>query len=141
MKRLGPQLAFAVGGPPLTIRLVNGKGEPENEVKIDTGEITLGQRDRVSYAGIATAKDAKALGWALQDCGFFKDHGVLVYLSKNGGPPEVSFVLGNEAWNNPQIVAGLEQIGRKIAASVGGPPLKVNLVDANLQVRKQLSID
>jgi rhomboid protease GluP len=141
MKYIGPQLASSAGGTPFTIRLLNNKGELKNEVKIETTQVAIGTRDRVSYSGQATAEDAAALARALQACGFFKGLGSLVFLAKDSAGPEVSFYMSDGSWNDPHAVAYLQDVSRKIAPSVGGPPLKVYLIDSGRQTRKELAIE
>jgi rhomboid protease GluP len=141
MKVIGPQLASAAGGPPFTIRLLDSKGELKSEVKIETTEVAAGTRDRVSYSGQATPEDAAALVKALQACGFFKGLGSLVFLAKDSAGPEVSFYMSDGSWNDPRAVAYLQDVSRRIARSVGGPPLKVHLIDSGRQTRKELAIE
>jgi len=141
MKSIGPQLASAAGETPFTIRLLNSKGELKSEVKIETTEVTAGTRDRVSYSGQATAADAAALVKALQACGFFKGLGSLVFLAKDRSGPEVSFYMSDGSWNDPRAIAYLQHVSRKIAPSVGGPPLKVHLIDSGRQTRMELPIE
>ena len=141
MKFIGPQLASAAGETPFTIRLLNSKGELKSEVKVETTEVAAGTRDRVSYSGQATATDAAALVKALQSCGFFKGLGSLVFLTKDSAGPEVSFYMSDGSWNDPRAVAYLRDVSRKIAVSVGGPPLKVHLIDSGRQERMELAIE
>ena len=141
MKFIGPEIASAAGGLPFTIRLLNGKGELRHEVKIDSAAVLVGKRDRIVYSGQATADDARALGAALQQEGFLKDFGITVYLTKSAGPPEISFVVGPDAWDNPKMSAFLEGIVRKVASSIGGLPIKVDLIDGDKTLRKQLTVE
>jgi rhomboid protease GluP len=140
MKSAGPEIASAAGGLPFSFRLLNGKGELKKEISIDTTAVLVGKRDRVSYSGHATADDARALGRALQSSGFFKDIGMTVYLVKSAGPPEISFVVGPGS-GNPTLNPYLEGIARKIASSVGGLPMKVDLIDVNRTLIKQFTIE
>lgn len=141
IESIGPQLAYALGGPPLTIRLLNSKGETRKVIRIDTAEVVVGTRDRVSYSGTATAGDALALGQALRSCGFFRDLGTLVFLSKGPGGPELSYSMNNGSWDNPKAISFLENVSRRVAPSVGGPPMKVHLMDSTHQTRKELVIE
>jgi hypothetical protein len=140
VKFIGPELASAAGGLPFSIRLLNSKGELKSEVNIETTEVAIGPRDRVSYSGQATPEDAAALGKALEACGFFKGLGSLVFLKNDRVGPEISFYMSDGSWNDPRAVAYLREISRKIAPSVGGPPLKIHLIDSGRQTRKELEI-
>jgi len=52
----------------------------------------------------------------------------------------VSFVLSQGAWNRPDAISNFGEIGRRIAASVGGFPFKVRLVDEKLAVQRDLAV-
>jgi rhomboid protease GluP len=140
LRTISPQLAYAAGGPPLTIRLLDGVGDVRNEVKFDASEVLVGSLDAVTYSGEATAQQARALGSALEASGFFKDRGATVNLVNNGDGPEVSFYLRDGASGNPQMGAAFAVIGKKIAPAVGGPPLTVHLVDNSRQATKDIEI-
>ena len=137
---IGPQLASAAGGVPFAIRLVDAQGDLKKEIGIHTTEVALGARDRVSYSGEATAKDATALANALRTAGFFKNLGALVFLSRQNNRPQISFFMSEGSWNDPRSVSYLEDISRRVAPALGGPPLDVRLIDKNLQTRRELPI-
>ena len=103
--------------------------------------MAAGTRDRVSYSERATAEDAAALAKSLQSCGFFKGLGSLVFLTRDSTGPEVSFYMSAGSWNDSRTVAYLQDVGRKIAPSVGGPPLKIHLIDSGHQTRRELVIE
>jgi len=103
-------------------------------------KVILGRNDEVYYYRRATAEDALALGHALQQIGFLNDRGTSVLLWKGSGTAIVSFVLDAGAWDHADTISNFAEIGRRIAASVGGFPLQVRLVDAERVVRKQLTV-
>jgi hypothetical protein len=103
-------------------------------------KVIIGSRDEVYCYRRATDEDARALGQALKNIGFFNDRGTSVLLWKGGGPTVVSFVLDNGAWDHPHAISNFAEIGRRIALSVGGFPLQVRLVDAGRTIRKQLTV-
>ena len=103
-------------------------------------KVTIGANDEVYYSRAATQADALALGHALQNTGFFAGRGASVLLSKGGGGTVVSFVLNEGAWNHAEGVAGFEEIGRRIATSIGGFPIRIHLVDSRWNVRKSLAV-
>jgi hypothetical protein len=86
-----------------------------------------------------TVADAKALGLALRSAGYFKDKGGEVALSKGPGGAIVSFPGGGQ-WNGPDAVYGFEDIGRRIAPSVGGFPITVRLMDARDRVQRSIAV-
>jgi hypothetical protein len=137
---IGPVIATTVGGPPLSIRLLDDKGELKKEIKIDKGAVLVGVRDRVTYSGQATQKDAISLGKALQAYGFFKNRGAQVSLVKGQGGSEVSFYFNKVTPDDPKSVAYLQTLGHQIAPAVGGPPLKIHAIDSNGEIREDLSI-
>ena len=141
IKTIGPQLASAAGGTPLTIRLLNAKGDWRNEVKIEDATVLIGTLDVVEYSGQPSMQDARALGDSLRSAGFFQDRGMTVRLNKSGSSPELSFYLEDSGWDNPRIVKGYEILGRKIAPIVGGPPLTIHLIDNVREAKKDLVID
>jgi hypothetical protein len=108
--------------------------------KPSISKVIIGTKDEVYYSRGATMQDATVLGHALQDTGFFGDRGTSVMLSKNTGGPVVSFVLNKDAWDKEGTDATFEEIGRRIATSIGGFPIQVHLVDSEWAVRKSLLV-
>ena len=102
-------------------------------------KIQIGTKDEVYYSGSATGQDAKTLGEALKTSGFLRDRGVTVFLSKGTAGTVVSFVVKEGTWNNPQSVANFEEIGRQIAPSVGGFPIRVRLMNSQKDVKKEVT--
>ena len=100
--------------------------------------VVIGKTDAVYYSRLATAEDAEALGRSLQNVGFFQDRGTSVLLSKNKRVATISFVVNDGAWNHADTVASFEEIGRRIAPSVGGFPIEIRLVDGEWPVQKSL---
>jgi hypothetical protein len=103
-------------------------------------KVFVGSNDQVYYSHAATMQEATTLGHALQQTGFFSDRGTSVMLTKNKGVTTVSFVLNNGAWNQPETVSSFEEIGRRVAGSVGGFPIRVHLADARWVVHKSLDV-
>jgi hypothetical protein len=102
--------------------------------------ITIGTKDDISYSGSATKSDAQALGNALKEIGYLKDRGVSVSLAKGKDGTIVSFVVKQGAWNDPDIVSQFEEIGREIAPSVGGFPIRVRLLNSDREVQKESAV-
>ncbi len=139
LRILGPQVASAAGGPPLTIRLLNGQGQLRNEARIDASDVAFGL-DHVQFSGQATEQQARELGAALQAQHFFSGGGTVVLLSKSPAGTSVSFTLQQGAWDKPGVIKEVQALGRKIAPSLGGLPLKVEIIDDNFITRKELLI-
>ena len=136
----GVDVAPLVGGPPIKMLLLTDLGDVKRTIWIDIHEATIGSRDKVWYSGTATAKDAAALGAALQSYGLFRDEGGRVMLAKGPAGTELSFTVGNQAWGNPKLAAGFAALAQRLAGSVGGLPIKVHLLDATLRVRETLVV-
>jgi hypothetical protein len=103
-------------------------------------KVTIGAKDEVYYSGSATENDAKAVGDKLKQMGYFTDRGFTVFLSKDKGDTVVSFVVKEDAWNKPKMIAGFDEIGREIAPSIGGFPIKVRLVDSSRETKKEVTV-
>jgi hypothetical protein len=137
-EELGREAAPAVGGYPINVRLVN----KEQDVKAEeiVGREAFGQKDEIFYMGSATATEADALGTALQSSGFFGKQGASVMLMKNLGVTTISFVVGEGIWDQADKVAAFETIVRAHAGTVGGLPINLRLMNANVEVKKEATV-
>jgi hypothetical protein len=109
-------------------------------LKISTTKVIIGTKDEVRYSGTATKEQALALGAALKTSGYFTDKGVTVVLNKGEAGTIISFVVQPAGWTEWGKVAAFEQMGRDMAPSVGGLPLKVRLVDDDLKMKKEMDV-
>ncbi len=132
-EEIGREIAPAVGGFPMRVRLLNTDRDVEKESVV--GKVPFG-KDSVYYAGTAGEKDGKALGKALTSAGFFENHGADVFLAKHSDGVALSFVVGRAVWDNPALVGQFENIAREAAPSVGGLPIKLRLVNTSLEAKK-----
>jgi hypothetical protein len=132
-------LAFGVGAV-LVATIATWTVQTLRKPKPEMQKVIVGSNDQVYYARGATMQDATTLGHALQSTGFFNDQGTSVMFTRTRGIPIVSFVLNEGGWDNPAAVAAFEEIGRRIATSVGGFPIQVHLTDAAWNIRKSLVI-
>jgi hypothetical protein len=105
----------------------------------DRVKVVIGSRDAVYCSHGATVADAKALGLALRSAGYFDDTGAEASLSKGPGGAVVSFSAGGQ-WAGPDRVYAFEDLGRRIAPSVGGFPIKVRLTDAHGGVQREITV-
>ena len=133
-EEIGREVAPAVGGFPLRVRLTNKSHEVEKESIV--GKATFTGVDNIYYLGKATEAQAQALGQSFHSIGFFKGKGVDVFLSKHSDGTVLSFVVGNGAWDDPAIVGSFEKIVRQAAPAVGSLPVRLRLVDTSLEVKK-----
>lgn len=133
-EEVGREVAPSVGGFPIRVRLISATREIKQESTV--GKAAFPGKDTVYYFGTAKESDATALGKALKSAGFFQGRGADVFLSKHSDGTALSFVVGQGAWDNPALVGDFEKIVRQTAASVGGLPVKLSLVDSSLDVKK-----
>ena len=135
---MGQHLAPKVGGFPLRVRMMDKR----RQVKADSvvGKAAFGNDD-VFYFGAASAAEALQLGKALKSANFFQDKGADVFLLKHSHGTALSFVLGNGAWNDPAVLGKFEQIARKVAPVVGGLPIKLRLMNPNLETKKEEAVN
>ena len=136
-KTLSIVLACAAGVALIAVAVIWGTRSPTPQT---LPKVVVGTRDEIYYSHAATKEDAVALGQALQATGFLNDRGTTVLLSKGTAGTIVSFALNEGAWDRADTVLSFEEIGRRIANSVGGFPLKVRLIDAARSVHKELNI-
>jgi len=62
-----------------------------------------------------------------------------VVLSKDGGTA-ISFVVGDGVWERPDAVAGFERLTRRVAASAGGLPVKLMLLNSKMETEKEVAL-
>ncbi|GAC1417875.1 MAG: hypothetical protein NVSMB62_09090 [Acidobacteriaceae bacterium] len=139
---VGPEMASAVGGPPLMIRLLNSKGEPQRTFVVKAGEVIVGAHDKVVYSGFATAGQAAQLGAALTAAHFLHDQGSIVVLGRDSAsaPPQVALFTVDGAWDNLQAMGELEAMVRAAAPTIGGLPVVVHVLDPKGQLRREITV-
>lgn len=128
-----------VGGLPVKLQLMNSKLEVKRESAVHPN-LKVGANDELTYSGTATEQEAKALAEQLKSIGYLQDHGTTVLLSKGTGGTVVSFVVQDGAWSNEDTVANFAEIGHSVAASVGGAPIKVRMLNTQLKKQKEIPI-
>jgi hypothetical protein len=97
--------------------------------------------DEVYYSGEATEEDARKLARVLQDIGFFGADGVSVKIEASSGQYEVSFVLVENAWEDPEMADEFRGIGRILAEAGFPTPLTIQLCDDFFAPQETLVID
>jgi membrane associated rhomboid family serine protease len=134
---------------------------PEQQLTIRvvaSPRITVGNGDMVFYDGKATRADAERLGLALVKARYFTKPGAAVFLSRDDGGPTVALLTGDKdpgrpgngsapairltplSWDDPHYLAGLQTTGTRIAPSLGGPPLRVQLLSRDGVLEKTVQI-
>jgi hypothetical protein len=102
--------------------------------------VAIGTKDNILISGSATKQDALSLGQALKQAEYFKDNGATVLLDKTASGTAVSFVVHEGIWDRPEMVSAFEEIGREIAPSIGGLPIKLRLADSSKNIRKEVNV-
>ena len=103
-------------------------------------KVIVGTKDEIDYYHAATREDAQALGRILQAIGFLNNRGSTVLLSKGIDGTRVTFVLDKGGWDHPATIYSFEEIGRRIAPSIGGYPIQVRLIDWTRNLHKELTV-
>jgi hypothetical protein len=98
-----------------------------------TTRITVG-RGYLYYALPISAAEADAVGRALTQAGYFNEaRDSTLMLSREGGTPQLRYVIDPQAANDPGVVAEFEEVSAGIANSIfEGHPLLMRLCDAEL---------
>jgi len=135
MSRIAPQWVGLGVGIALVATIVGGEILLRSSPKV-----TIGKNDEVYYYRRATKEDALALGQALQRIGFFTERGTSVLLWMGGGPTVVSIGMNDGAWDHPHVISNFTEIGRRIATTVGGFPIQMQLIDAARNVHRKMTV-
>jgi hypothetical protein len=136
-EELGRRIATPIGGFPIQIHLVDSVWTVHKSLGV--GKVTIGARDVMYYLGSATEDDAQALGKALRDAGYLADLGVTVVVSKGDGAA-IGFVVGEGVWDRRDAVAGFGRLGRRVAGSIGGLPIQVRLLNAEMETKAETAV-
>ena len=136
-EEIGRRVAASIGGFPIQVHLVDSAWTVRKSVEV--GKAIIGARDAIYYFGSATEGDAQALGRALRDAGYLADLGVSVVVSKGDGAV-IGFVVGDRVWERPEAVAGFERLARRVAPSIGGLPIRVKLLNAEMETKKEMAV-
>jgi hypothetical protein len=136
-EEIGRHVATSIGGFPIQVHLVDAAWTVRKSLTV--GKTAIGSKDAVYYFGSATEADAKALGQALRDAGYLQDLGVSVAVSKDDGTA-IEFVVSDGVWDRPAAVAAFENLARKVAGSIGGLPVQLRLLNAQMETRKEAKV-
>ena len=133
-EEIGREIAPAIGGFPIQLRLMNSAEETKKQIII--GKVIVGTKDAIYYYGSATESEANALGQSLKSAGFFRDSGLSIFLSRGDDGPAIAFVVEDGAWDMPIRVAAFETLVRQCASTVGGLPIQLRFVTSSLELKK-----
>ena len=133
-EEIGREVAPAVGGFPVKVRLLNSAQETKKELTV--GKVIIGTKDELYYYGSATEAEAQSLGRSLKSQGFFIDRGLSMFLSKGDDGTAITFVVEEGAWDVPNKVAAFEVLVRQSASTVGGLPIQLRFVNSRVELKK-----
>ena len=138
-EEIGREVAPAIGGYPIQVRLMNSTQEIKKQLTI--GKVIVGAKDETYYYGSATESEANALGQSLKSAGFFRDSGLSIFLSKGDDGTAITFVVEEGAWNMPERVAAFEALVRQSAPAVGGLPIQLRFVNTRVELQKAETVN
>ena len=133
-EEVGREMAPLLGGYPIRVRLLDTARDLKKEVVV--GRAAFPGNDDVFYQGGVTQAQAQGVGEALKAADFFEGNGVDVFVAKDGGSASISFVTNSKAWNDPEMLSDFEKLTRTVAPALGGLPVRLQLVDNTLVVKK-----
>lgn len=136
-EQIGRHLAPVLGGFPIQVRLTDSGWGVQKSLTV--GKLLLGPRDSIYYFGSATENDAKALGQALRSAGYLRDLGVSVVISKDP-ITGIGFVVNEGVWLDRNSVAAFANLARQVAASVGGLPVYLRLLNEQMEVETEVPV-
>jgi len=113
--------------------------------------VKVGKDDAVLYDGTAKPSDAQALGAALTADGYFGGPGEFVLLHKGADGTVISFPTDADdhgpagsstpdPWDDPSFLAMAQRTGVEVAPSVGGPPIRIEILSKTGTAMKSLPI-
>ena len=145
MRVLAERIAPAIGGKPVTLRLLDGVVDEKKRLHlaIDMLQpfVDLGGGQIVGYMRGATREDAQRVGDALISAGFFDGADkASVLLAGPSGDREISFNI-EVGWDDQLFLLELGGLVEDIAPAIGGGPVTVRVVDSDGNERKRLHIN
>ena len=105
--------------------------------------VPVNTHDEVYYWNEATKDDARDLGRILTNYGVFGDkmRGSSVDLAAANGEYILSFILGDDAWEDSEVIDYYNRLGEKLASERFGYPLSIDLCNEALQIQTTLRIE
>ena len=103
-------------------------------------EITA--HEEIYYSGTATEADARKLGEALKQIGWFGSTAEkTVLLEKKPTGTVISLVVGPAAWQDPNAHTVLAELADELAPAIGGKPITMRFVDVELQTQREARVE
>lgn len=103
----------------------------------------VSDKEIVGYSGDATEADAKQLGEALKQVGYFDGKAPAeVLLKKDAKEGRVlSFVMPEGSWDQAEQQAAVKTLADALAPTIGGKPLTVRMIDKQLNTKKEFKVE
>lgn len=107
------------------------------------GSVAMGHGQEVFYARGATREDAREIGVALTDVGYFDDSmpGTVLIAGQVGSAREISFVIADGAWDDEFVVLCFRELVEDIAPAIGGDQVSLRLLDSGANEKKRLDVE
>jgi hypothetical protein len=136
---VGEFVAPAIGGLPLTIRLIDGQLKTHYEVAITTvrSRLNVNEHESIVLRGSVDESQAQVLAKALQLEGYFDGSSpATVVLDQSGVQAILSFVVQDGKWNDPSVIEYYTKLVKEVAPRLKETAISVQLLDTNLRVQK-----
>lgn len=103
--------------------------------------VAVSPKEKVYYSERATKEEATKLGAALKESGFFngEKEANVEYVKNLDGSKVITLYLAS-GWDDPEVMAYMEELGKQLAPSVGGPPLHIKIFDTSNNEKKDIEI-
>jgi hypothetical protein len=132
---------WLAGGLGLAGLAVVGIGIVGIALAMPPAAVKFGPDQEVTYEDGATEADARAVGDALKEQGFFAaaGGGAAVRVTKSGATYEVGFVVKDGTWNNPAHIDAFREVGKSVRDRTG-KRIRVLLLNDWLMTKKTIEL-
>jgi hypothetical protein len=109
---------------------------------VPPASVKYGPDQEVVYEDGATEAEARAVGDALKEQGYFGANGAAaVRLTKNGEVYELGFVVKDGTWNDDEMIKGFREIGANVRErALPGKRVRVLLLNEWMLTKRTLEI-
>lgn len=140
---IGRQIATTVGGPPCRVALLDAQRRPQKELTIEIADIAveITPVEKIFRDQHVSEEQARQLGQSLLDVGFFDGNAERdVLFRKQQDKYIVMFVVHQDTWNDPDVIAAFERIAQSAASTLGLPTLELQLIDDDFQTHYTVQV-
>jgi hypothetical protein len=128
-EEIGRRVAVPLGGYPIKVRMIDDTRKVRREIAV--AKLPAAGKDEIYYLGSATEAEAQELLLSLAAGMYLSGQGARVLLSKEDGTT-LSFVVYGDTWKRPEAMPAFQDLVRRVAPKLGGLPIMLRLVDANM---------